>query len=235
MVFSWKPTSRRFFGTGSKYGFSPTGAKPGRWARRSRPGLCGQRSSARGGRGGGGGRGGNWGGRDGGRGAGGGGLRIRRVARPVSRGVARGGNRLDAGDRVSHGRVRGDERGPSGVVPALLAGALVRPRAGEGVSPVGWRDNGRGSRVPPLRRAAAPGGTVPGDHGNRRERASGVHRPAGVRFRRSARGADGGTRPSLPHAAGTRRSVRAAGGCAAARALADRAVFPAGAAGVGVR
>src|ERR1035441_7127518 len=30
----------------------------------------------------------------------------------------------------------------------------------------------------------------------------GVHRPAGVRFRRSARCADGGTRPSLPHAAG---------------------------------
>src|ERR1019366_107273 len=191
MVFWWKLTSRRFFGTGSKYGFSPTGVKPGRWARRSRPGLCGQRSSARGG-----GRGG----------AGGGGLRIRRVARPVSRGVARGGNRLDAGDRVSHGRVRGDERGASGVVPALLAGALVRPCAGDGVSPVGWRGSGRGSRVPALRRAAAPGGTVPGDHGNRRERASGFHRPAGVRFRRSARCADGGTRPCVPHAAGTRRS-----------------------------
>src|ERR1017187_7732625 len=50
MVFWWKLTSRRFFGTGSKYGFSPTGGKPGRWARRSRPGLCGQRSSGRGGR-----------------------------------------------------------------------------------------------------------------------------------------------------------------------------------------
>src|ERR1039458_7601655 len=49
MVFSWKLTSRRFFGTGSKYGVSPTGAKPGRWARRSRPGLFGEGSNERGG------------------------------------------------------------------------------------------------------------------------------------------------------------------------------------------
>ena len=54
-------------------------------------------------------------------------------------------------------------------------------------------------------------------------------------FERSAGRAAGGTRRCLPHAAGTRWSVRAAGGCAAARALADRAVLPAGAAGAGVR
>src|ERR1019366_7102686 len=160
---------------------------------------------------------------------------IRRIAGRDYGGIAHAGNRLDAHYRLSHGRVRGDERGASGVVPALLEGAPVRPRAGGGVPPTGWRGGGRGGRVRALRRAAAAGGTVPGGHGNRRERAPGVHRPARVRFRRSAGCAGGGTRRRLPHAAGTRWSVRKAGGCAAARPLADGAVLPAGAAGVGVR
>ena len=105
--------------------------------------------------------------------------------------------------------------GPSGVVPALFAGAFVRPRAGGGVSRAGWRGGGRRGRVRALCGTARGGGAVPGDHGNRRERAPGVHRPAGVRFQRSAGCAAGGTRRCVPHAAGTRWSVRAAGGGAA--------------------
>src|ERR1035437_7601379 len=162
----------------------------------------------RGRRGGGGDRGGDYAGADRARGAGGGGLRVRCVAGPVPGGVARAGNRLDPHHRVSHGRVRGDERGSSGVVPALFAGAFVRPRAGGGVSPTGRRGGGRGSRVRALRRVAAAGGTVPGHHGNRRERGPRVHRPPRVRFWRAPGWAGGGT---------------------------HGAVLSAGAAGVGVR
>ena len=72
--------------------------------------------------------------------------------------------------------------GPSGIVPPIPARAIVRSRTGGGVSPTGWRGGGRGGRVRALCGSAAGGGAVPGDHGNRRERAPGVHRSAGLRF-----------------------------------------------------
>ena len=191
-----------------------TGMPPGRQAPRSRQASSRRRSRAR---------------------AGGGGVRVRGVAGPLSGGDATHADRLAADDGISYGRVRGDGRRTirrrSGASCASACSTTYRWRHF-----INWMARRRTLRASAraMRRCWAEAQPCLAIMGIGENGHLAFIDPPVCDFERSAGRAGGGTRRRLPDAAGARRGVRPTGGCAAPRAVADRAVLPAGAAGVGI-